>query len=371
MKKVHFPNLDAWRFIAFFSVFLFHSLYSVNPSVTGNTGYQFLKWLFSEGNLGVNFFFVLSGFLITYLLLVEESTAGKYKIKDFWMRRILRIWPLYFAVLIYSFIIFRFIYTVLSGKPYHESANPVYYVFFLSNFNLIQNGYPLENCLTVLWSVAVEEQFYLLWPLLFFIRRTRMWVIAAIIIGSVVFRYYHAAETMTIRHHTFSVMGNLAFGCLLACISFRNKLEVKSININKGLNLLIYLVGFAGVFCYTKYGAGSLLVAFQPIVVSAFFAYIVFEQVFVANSLFDLGRIKLLDYWGKYTYGLYCLHTIGIFLAYNVTKILKLQGQVFWVVFGETSIALFISMAMAWVSYTYLEKPFLLLKNKFAVVFNR
>ena len=371
MKKVHFPNLDAWRFIAFFSVFLFHSLFSVDPAVSSNEGFLLLKWLFSQGNLGVNFFFVLSGFLITYLLLVEEADKGKYNIRDFWMRRILRIWPLYFAVLLYSFFVFRFLYTTLSGKPYIETADPVLYVLFLPNFNLIFNGFPLENSLTVLWSVGIEEQFYLLWPLLFFIRKARMLIMSVLIIACIIFRYFYADDPFILKYHTLSVMANLAFGCMLANITFLKKIQVKSLRLNKYLNAAIYLIGFCGVFLFAKYAKSPILLAVSPALISLFFCYIIFEQVFVTNSVFDLGKIRFFDYWGKFTYGLYCLHCIGIFIAYNISKLFHLQGSVIWVIFGETTIALLISLALAWLSYRLLEKPFLLFKNRFAVVVNK
>lgn len=371
MKKIQLPNLDAWRFVAFLTVFLFHSLYSSVDSVRENAGFQFFKYLFDQGHLGVNFFFVLSGFLITYLLLVEEQAVGKYKIGDFWMRRILRIWPLYFAVLVYGFLIFRYIYPVISGKAYAETANPFYYLTFLPNFDLIYNGHPLNNALLVLWSVGVEEQFYLFWPLIFWVRKARIPVLLSIILLCILFRYDHAGESEVIKYHSFSVMANLALGCLLACISFEKKIGVKSLHISKVLNGGIYLTGFILVFLYATYAGARGLVAIYPLVIGVFFAYIIFEQVFVANSVFDLGRIRLFEYWGKYTYGLYCLHMIGIMVSHNITRVLKLESSVAWVILGDPTLALLLSLGMAWLSYRFLEKPFLLLKNRFAVVFNQ
>ncbi|TSA49592.1 MAG: acyltransferase [Sphingobacteriales bacterium] len=100
-QKIYFPNLDGLRFFAFFAVLLRHS---------GNTDFQYIntnptfifvkKYFYMNGLLGVNFFFVLSGFLITYLLLNEKTIFGKVDIKSFYIRRILRIWPVYFLTLI-------------------------------------------------------------------------------------------------------------------------------------------------------------------------------------------------------------------------------------------------------------------------------
>ena len=101
--KIHFPNLDALRFFAFLSVFISHI--AVFLSFTP-VWFQPIKKLFLiHGDLGVNFFFVLSGFLISYLLFTERTESGEVSLKGFYKRRILRIWPLYFIVLIIGIFI--------------------------------------------------------------------------------------------------------------------------------------------------------------------------------------------------------------------------------------------------------------------------
>ena len=96
-KRIFFQNLDGIRFFCFLSVFLCHSFYTENPSIVGSGIYHFIKiTLFGNGNIGVNAFFVLSGFLITYLLIEEKKINGQVSPPKFWIRRILRIWPLYY-----------------------------------------------------------------------------------------------------------------------------------------------------------------------------------------------------------------------------------------------------------------------------------
>jgi len=133
-KKLFFPNLDALRFFAFFAVFLFHSFYTEYDFIKKSHIYNFANTLCSNGDLGVNFFFVLSGFLITYLLLNEESLKGKINVYYFYIRRILRIWPLYFACVAFGFLIFPQIKLIFGEVPV-ETANPVLFFTFLSNFN--------------------------------------------------------------------------------------------------------------------------------------------------------------------------------------------------------------------------------------------
>src|SRR5690606_19427107 len=112
--------------------------------------------LFGNGNLGVNFFFVLSGFLITYLLLIEMQLRGRINIGSFYIRRALRIWPLFYFCVAFGFIAFPFFKSMLGEIP-NESANVVSYLFFLNNFDFIKNP-PDSSVLSVLWSVAIEEQ---------------------------------------------------------------------------------------------------------------------------------------------------------------------------------------------------------------------
>lgn len=103
-KRIYFENLDGLRFLCFLSVFFFHSFYTDSSELKTSSVYHFVKvGIFGNGNIGVNFFFVLSGFLITFLLLEEKKLRGQIKLKNFWLRRILRIWPLFLFLCVFRF----------------------------------------------------------------------------------------------------------------------------------------------------------------------------------------------------------------------------------------------------------------------------
>ena len=124
VDRLYFENLDGLRFFCFLSVFLFHSFETENASIQNSPAFYTLKeTLFGNGFLGVNFFFVLSGFLITYLLIKEKKANNKIQFINFWIRRILRIWPLYFACLFYGFVIFPYTKILAGGAP-TETADP-------------------------------------------------------------------------------------------------------------------------------------------------------------------------------------------------------------------------------------------------------
>ena len=159
--RVFFPNLDGLRFFAFFAVFLAHSFYSENEAVLSSPIHQQIKQWNIFGIYGVNFFFVLSGFLITYLLMAEEDRFKKIHIPAFYMRRVLRIWPLYYAIVFVGFVLFP-IGKQLIGESPELQGNIWHYIFFINNYG----EPPGTAILGVLWSIAIEEQFYLFWPLL-------------------------------------------------------------------------------------------------------------------------------------------------------------------------------------------------------------
>jgi peptidoglycan/LPS O-acetylase OafA/YrhL len=186
----------------------------------------------------------------------------------------------------------------------------------------------------------------------------------AIIAGSIYFRYLNFEDFKTLVYHTFSVMGVLGIGCLLGYFCFAKKFLQSSIFIPKLVNSGIYVFGLTMIFLYPIYFTSSLGIAFFTTLSGFFFAYIIFEQVFVKNPLFNLGRVKFLNYWGKYTYDLYCKYPIGILILFNITKIIKLEDSIYWVSIGENIISLLLSMIIAWSSYHVVEKHFLKLKRR-------
>ena len=123
-SKIYFENLDGLRFLSFVAIFLHHGLFTRFEVVENSQLFQTIKVLLKPSGLGVPFFFCLSGFLITYLLLKELQDFNKIDILKFYIRRALRIWPLYYAVIIFGFFIFPFL------KEYTASPYP-----FLSRLN--------------------------------------------------------------------------------------------------------------------------------------------------------------------------------------------------------------------------------------------
>lgn len=137
-----------------------------------------------NGGQWVSIFFVLSGFLITYLLIDEYELNQKISIKNFYIRRALRIWPLYYLVVVFTFLIYPFLKSLV-GMNHTLESSVFYHLTFLSNFDVINvTKYHLGSdaiSQNVTWSVSVEEQFYLFWPMIFVFLPKRFWEYADII----------------------------------------------------------------------------------------------------------------------------------------------------------------------------------------------
>jgi peptidoglycan/LPS O-acetylase OafA/YrhL len=250
-QKTFFPNLDGLRFFAFFAVFINHAMGCLGYN-NHSPYYIFIKKHFlMNGDIGVGFFFVLSGFLITYLLLQEKKDTDSINIKKFYMRRVLRIWPLYFFIVFLCLVIFPLFSNLLPlNFPIGVNTNklnPWFYLTFTGNFDYLYNG--ISNVMIgVLWSVSIEEQFYLFWPLVvaFIPNRYLLPTFLSIIIGAIAFRYFYAdGRVMIIKYHSLSSISDLATGATIAFLATKNNFIKRIQVIPKYAIIIIYFVGFA------------------------------------------------------------------------------------------------------------------------------
>jgi peptidoglycan/LPS O-acetylase OafA/YrhL len=346
MKK-YYPALDSVRFFAWLSVFVSHCLVFVFRA----------HYELAIGDLGVALFFVLSGFLITGLLLEEQDRTGRVRLPRFYGKRVRRIWPLYFLTLAIGFVWLVFA-PMIHGIP--GSAAPLWQFLFLGNLALIQTP-TLMPILAVLWSVSVEEQFYLLWPLLVRGARKRLVpILIAVCIISAANRVLFYDDPSVLAYATFSVMGYLALGGLAAIAFARTAVReriakraskiavVSGIAIGGLLAMRIALVS-RGAF-ETRFAAGAF-----PLFFGIAFSVLILSLASIPsrNSVFS----KVTAYLGKISYGLYCYHAIAL---------LEML-----LVFGDDSLArtlvilcsFVLSIGIAALSYRYFERPILRLRR--------
>ena len=214
------PELDWLRFMAFLMVFLMHAC-PVEPEKYATLGIphsvaQFvISPIIQAGGYGVDLFFALSAFLITELLLKEKESTGKVHVRAFYLRRILRIWPLYI-----TFILVAMPYEVLSkGIPIR------YYVFmltFIGNWHAVLFG-NLPTLCGNLWSICLEEQFYIVWPNLLGRVQTKRFasILIAMFLFSCLYRilyvYTSPPYPYAVWYNSFTRLDSFALGGLLAC----------------------------------------------------------------------------------------------------------------------------------------------------------
>lgn len=364
---IYFKNLNGLRFIAAFAVIIHHieqlKSFSSIPNYWSNVPFIGLV-----GKLGVVLFFVLSGFLITYLLLVEEKKFNEIDIKKFYLRRILRIWPLYFLIIILAiFILPQIDFFVLPNFPAEIVYADIWqklllYLIMLPNLVLTYFG-PIPYA-SQTWSIGTEEQFYLIWPLLMaYFRKNRyllmvstifLYIFIKLILSLSILNFIPLKGEFREFWSTFTI-SCMAIGGILAVLLFNESKLLKFI-INVRLFFLVLVIL-------------TFLIAFGihiPVIHYEFYGGlfgILILNLAVNNEIpFSLEN-RVFNYLGRISYGLYMFHTIAITISLKLAINLNLTNNYFII-----PVTLLITVVLSHFSFTYFEAYFLKFKNKFVKV---
>lgn len=363
-KSFYEPGLDILRCIAFFLVFLHHALPGSSRGVSG-----ILDAVQAAGTAGVCLFFALSAFLITSLLLREEEQTGTIHLSAFYVRRILRIWPLYFLALVVGVVLPHF----YRGYPHGEKFIIPYLLMF-GNWILVFHGETRNTILAPLWSISVEEQFYVIWPSLFLLWRQRGILLAAAIILPVAwytdhsFLLHHEPNMFILWCNSFSQFQFFAVGGGLAVVLHRFPFRLSS-----GLRILSAAFGFGLLLIAGMLLNPNFMAPISPNRIVSGYLLICVACVALILTFFKSHiskRLSPIVYLGKISYGLYIFHmAVLAAIAHFTEKWLHLHGALDIVANGCLTLAFVIPMAM--LSYEYFEKPFLRLKDRFTFVPSR
>ena len=367
-QRPFFNNVNGLRFLGALLVFIFHgfTLYRENwGSFKEGTLFQGLYKIANKGHYGVSLFFVLSGFLITSMLLHELKKTGTIRVFHFFMRRILRIWPLYFLLILFGFLLFPYL---PAGQFTQHSIT--WFAFFGANFDELKNGiHDSLNFLTVMWSVSVEEQFYLVWMLLMaffpFIKQKKYFLMYAIalIVSSVIFRYLHAHDDRILYFHTFSVVSDLAIGSILAYSIEYYGLKTWIQRWSKRTLIIGYIIGI-GLLFSAHILFTNALESIERLVVGIFFAFVLMEQIYSNHSFYKIDRWPFFSQLGELTYGFYLFHCVYLF--YWSLFFVEHQLTDHFIYFLLYIIVCFAStFCTAWLSLKFIERPILKLKRYF------
>jgi peptidoglycan/LPS O-acetylase OafA/YrhL len=362
MKLIYLSGLNGLRAIAALAVLFSHitgelTSFGLNSFVFGKHPDGTPKATLLAG-FGVTIFFALSGFLITYLLLQEYKATNSINIRNFYIRRVLRIWPLYYLYLGLSLV------TLILFNIDFEGSFILYYVFLASNvpFILAQSTPFLGHY----WSLGVEEQFYSFWPWIVkkskSIVRTTVIICISLIFLKCVLRYmdivlHHGDITLpyTFIHVTrFHCMLIGALGAIF--YSGRNQFFLRMTN-NYLMQALSWLVIFLALI--NKFHIASFLDNEMIAVISV---VLIIGQVEKDHRIINLEN-SALNFIGKISYGIYVIHPLVIFY---LSRIIRFSSEAFTLDYVLVYFSVFsITILLAFLSFEFFEKKFLLLKVKY------
>ena len=377
-KKVYFNSLDGLRTLSFFIVFVSHAFSKilVESLSSGKSDFliNLLRAIFRSGEEGVSIFFVISGFLITYLILQEEKNNNSISLKYFYIRRSLRIWPLFYLIIIFSLFIYPFLMNIV-GISHNQNGSVWMNLFFLNNFdllNLVQsNNIGFNPHLQITWSVAIEEQFYIFWPILFLIVKKinlRLILFPGLLLLNFLFRLYNFDQPSINYFHTFSVIGDMILGGWMAYLIFIfTGIKKFFLNLGNTYRLVIYLLIILLFFNrYSIFINENLNFTVRYIMILCY-VFVVTDQCLNRNNFLKFSNLKLITKLGKYTYGLYLIHPISILF---VKHLLDYNGYSYKTNWSVALILFMVSLGLtlffSFLSYRYFESYFLKIKKTYS-----
>ena len=378
---VYFKGLNGLRFFAAFLVLMMHG-----EMMRHNYNLFNLQQLtlFSSGNIAVEFFFVLSGFLITYLLLTEHQKTQTISIRHFYWRRVLRIWPLYYIVLILGMGIIPLLSKFLHldfDQPYPVVGGWLLFAFFLPNLAVSLWGF---NFIGPLWSIGVEEQFYFFWaPLMKFFMKYILPIFIAII--AIRFTFYafthHERETYEGGSVLIGFLRTLKFeamatGGLGAWLLFNHREKLMKLKVfSTGIQVLFLVLIILRFTAHKSLiGTDNIAGTVYSALFNQFYSFLLLDMLFlwlILNVSCNPRTIirtenRVLNFLGNISYGIYMYHTIVLLalirVLQNVLRPLSpvVSTLLLYIVTGGTTIL------VAWLSYRLIESRFLRLKHTFA-----
>lgn len=352
------PELDLLRFFAFLGVFIHHA-----PEVPIRGGDLMRR----TGAFGLSMFFLLSAYLITELLLRERDATGDISWRLFFIRRALRIWPLYYLAIISAYLF------GLMTPANSNYSMPVMGLASLAFFvvNWLIPGVSTGEVIGPLWSISIEEQFYVVWAPIakFGGRRAITTVSIAILILAAIWLSVRQAHGWTLWFDTFVEFIFFAGGALIAVILRGSDPPIKRLR----ARVVLVVVGLAILATTARVvGIGTSNVPAVPVpnLLAGYYGALIGCSLLFLASLGIKSVHPKLAYLGKISYGLYVFHSAWILLFEHViVQKLPIPEQ-----FSAISVlmgALLCTIATAHVSYQFYEKKFLILKQRFEVIRSR
>jgi len=364
----HIPALDGLRGCAILLVLFLH--FTLREPAVSTAGVRAIRNTFALGWTGVDLFFILSGFLITGLLFDAKGQPGYFK--GFYARRALRILPLYYGALLLIFLVPCLLGSLIDHADFVSLRDQLWYWTYLQNYHEAK-AVPGEF-LGAFWTLAIEEQFYLVWPLLIFLtsRKQALWVCLACVIGAIGYRSYmvflgHSPDS--ISHLTPARVDALAIGSGIALlVRGSGGLELVRKLSQYAIASGIIILAVAFLRSGPAYHHDILMLTLGSTAIPLAYGGALVQAVGSAGIFARALQSRLLAFFGRYSYGLYVIHfPVTVLLAKAQVVPYEFAG------IGSPAIALIIYTAFvmavcvgcAWAIWHLYEKRFLLLKRHF------
>ena len=365
MGRVHFKGLNSLRFFAALFVVIGHI-----PLNQESVGLPHPRYgaLFFRGAPAVAFFFTLSGFLITYLLLEERRRTGDVDVRSFYLRRVCRIWPLYFAVVFFGLFFYNALLPAVGINYRVEYSLPLailLYTFFLPN--LMNTLYTVGGILNPSWSIGVEEQFYLFWaPAMKRVRErvpalcwTVLAVSAALYCLSVfgVFGDYEGKKFVGQLKFHFMAAGGL---CAWWLHRRRDSFLALPVFSSKAAQIILFaLLADYYLFNFARWHGMA-----EEAVQMLLYSWVIVNVAANPRNVIPVEN-RAFDYLGTISYGIYMLHMMAVYATSALFKATDWwRGNLWLFCAGYYAVALGITVLLAHLSYRHLESPFLRLKEQ-------
>ena len=345
LQKGYVPALDGLRALSIIIVLLAHL--------------QFYHGM--PGGLGVTVFFFVSGFLITGLLLKEYEHKGKIDFKNFYIRRFLRLYPALLALILLNIILSNFGYVTLNKQALLAAS------FYYQNYFYLFSPLRLRS-FRILWSLAIEEHFYLLFPLIFILTVKRFKTIASVIIAIIIvslccrllITHLYGINDFA-KEYTYTATecraDSILYGCLSAILIY---FDVKFYS-RLYLSVVAFVIAFIAVFLslanQSQYFDQTFIYTVQGLSLFIIVPALVYNtRLITLNKFLSSGVMR---YIGRLSYSLYLFHPIGYWLGEQFIP----HKSVFQMI-----VSVIVSFILAFLSYKIIETPIMSVRKKFGSV---
>ena len=354
----YIPTLDGIRGLAILAVVLYHNF-------SGLSDQFYIGWM------GVDLFFVLSGYLITNALM--NTLYSRDYLRNFYAKRVLRIFPIYYLVLFVFLVLFPFIHFLKAEFSYYID-HQLWFWLYMQNWLIIFNFPQGSGYFNHFWSLAVEEQFYLIWPfIILWLKKEKNLLIFMGLVLVALMAFRSTLWLLQLDHFNYTIfyrftrIDGICVGCIIALLKrthpdFLNKNTAVVVTGLAILNFLFYFLNRSNQFEYPYFA----FVGYTTF--ATMFGLLVDQATITKNKWFTkVFAIPPLRYIGKISYGFYIFHVpIYLLLLPCLNKLagaFSLENQkTFFVSLAATLIAFVISV----ISYHIFEIRFLKLKKRFS-----